>query len=347
VFFERVTVDGRQKGQVQFHGFGVLTGVTLVTQFHPATGDYFPNYRFEFCVFSLAEEGERFDWRWIDARRDPSAPLVSTLAVAPQSWRTWISNGHSSLERVRRNVLKSTIRRSVSQRPPAGSATAKALQSLYNRYSVDRKSFENVASYVTALHLRQDQTKYREGWVTPRGSDHGIDFVGRIEIGTGLGTTNLVLLGQAKCEKPSSPTGGNHIARTVARLRRGWLGAYVTTSFFSEAVQYEVAEDEYPILLINGSRVIELLELGKASAGFKTIDALLDAVDRRYLRMLSARPPESVLTDVSLGDGMELVATSSGEPTGYSSDSPQLSRVAEGPLFEYAAPQTRSAHRRR
>lgn len=62
VFFERATVDGRAKGQVVFHGFGVITSATLLTQCHPATGEYFPNYRFEFCVFALAESAEEFDW---------------------------------------------------------------------------------------------------------------------------------------------------------------------------------------------------------------------------------------------------------------------------------------------
>jgi hypothetical protein len=111
VFFERVAAEGRLKGQVQFHGFGVLTGVTLVTQFHPATGDYFPNYRFEFCVFSLAEEGEEFDWRWIDARRDPYLSLKDSLVHAPKSWRTWVAAGHASLERVRRNVLREALQK--------------------------------------------------------------------------------------------------------------------------------------------------------------------------------------------------------------------------------------------
>jgi hypothetical protein len=157
-----------------------------------------------------------------------------------------------------------------------------------------------------------------------------------------MGTTGLVLLGQAKCEKPSSPTGGNHIARTVARLRRGWLGAYVTTSFFSEAVQYEVAEDEYPILLIHGCRVIELLEISKAAAGFRTIDALLDALDRRYPRMLSARPPESVLTDVSTGEGPALLSEGGSDTHAYPFVKvPSISRVAERSGSRY---QNDSAH---
>ena len=50
---------------------------------------------------------------------------------------------------------------------------------------------------------------------------------------------------------------GTHIARTVAKLRRGWLGVYVTTSYFSDKVQIEILEDKYPILLINGKILSE------------------------------------------------------------------------------------------
>jgi len=42
-----------------------------------------------------------------------------------------------------------------------------------------------------------------------------------MDIGTGFGSAKLIVLGQAKCESLSSPTGGNHIARTVAKLKRG------------------------------------------------------------------------------------------------------------------------------
>jgi len=54
------------------------------------------------------------------------------------------------------------------------------------------------------------------------------------------------VLGQAKCQVLDRPTHGRDIARTVARLRRGRLGVYVTTSFFSSQTQREVIEDRYP-----------------------------------------------------------------------------------------------------
>ena len=52
VFFERVAVDGRVKGNVKFHGFGIIERAEVVTQFNPKIG-YFANYEFTYAVFSL------------------------------------------------------------------------------------------------------------------------------------------------------------------------------------------------------------------------------------------------------------------------------------------------------
>lgn len=72
-----------------------------------------------------------------------------------------------------------------------------------------------------------------------------------------MSALKIVILGQAKCEKPNTPTNGVHIARTVARLKRGWFGVYVTTSYFSKSVQVEVLDDQYPIMLICGKKLAE------------------------------------------------------------------------------------------
>lgn len=104
------------------------------------------------------------------------------------------------------------------------------------------------------------------------------------------------MLGQAKCEKLDSPTGGNHIARTVARLKRGWLGVYVTTSYFSESVQREVIEDNYPIVLIHGKRIAEeLSQLLHESETANTVNELLNEIDAQYASRIRRRRPDEVL----------------------------------------------------
>ena len=100
----------------------------------------------------------------------------------------------------------------------------------------------------------------------------------------------------AKCVSLSSPTHGNHIARTVARLKRGWVGVFVTTSYFSEAVQQEVIEDRYPIVLIHGRRIAEeVIKIVHDDDRYATVTELLDMLSSEYPSRIQQRQPEEIL----------------------------------------------------
>jgi len=296
--FRRVSVAARHKGNVMFAGLGVLERVELVTQFDQARKQTFTNYAFEFAVLGLQDQRDSVDWAWVSARRDPRATRSAAAALAPQAWRQWISAGPSSLARLRRHVLKSRVVPVADQCPgPSDQRLAATLETIYKFYDGRKSRFEALASRVTAFVLERSGAVYREGWVTPEGADHGTDFVGHLTIGSGFAATKVVVLGQAKCERPDSPTGGVHIARTVARLRRGWIGAYVTTSYFSERVQREVLEDQYPILLIHGLELATAVQtLVRETAATSVVDFLSD-LDATYEGMVSARRPEEILFD--------------------------------------------------
>jgi hypothetical protein len=94
-----------------------------------------------------------------------------------------------------------------------------------------------LAELVAEEILKGTARHYRRGCVTPPSGDGGADFIARMGVGSGFATTKLVVLGQAKCEGLGTATSGRDIARTVARLRRGWIGVYVTTSYFSRRAQ--------------------------------------------------------------------------------------------------------------
>jgi hypothetical protein len=103
------------------------------------------------------------------------------------------------------------------------------------------------------------------------------------------------VLGQAKCE--ARATGGLHLARTVARLRRGWLGVFVTAGYFSEPAQREVLDDQYPLVLVHGLRLAEeVLRMAFERHG-SDVTALLHAVDLGYRGRLQLRRPEEILWD--------------------------------------------------
>ena len=149
---------------------------------------------------------------------------------------------------------------------------------------------------IAARVIDREYGIYQKGWVTQGSGDGGADFIGKVTLGSGFSKVELIVLGQAKCEALNTPTGGNHIARTVARLKRGWLGVYVTTSYFSDSVQREVIEDKYPIILIHGRRIAEeVAKIVYESEEFESVNSFLVAMDKDYPTRLKQRQAEEVL----------------------------------------------------
>jgi hypothetical protein len=282
--------------RTQFLGFGIIRTAHRVTQLHK--GRSFTNYAFD-CVLFRGEESadgrEALGFEWIDARRDSSLTDTMANVAAPRSWRNWVEDGADSLTRpgVRRVVLREDVESYDDQVPPRDTKLGKVLDVVYRRYDGNYKhGFQALAALTTKLVVGGQDLAYHEGWVTPVGPDGGVDFVQRLDLGRGFSSTPLVVLGQAKCRKPWPRTGNGvsaeELARVVARLRRGWIGSYVTTSFFTEVAQRELVADEYPIILIPGRRVALAVETMRDSLGFATVDILLDWVDEAYQRLVAA-----------------------------------------------------------
>jgi hypothetical protein len=70
-----------------------------------------------------------------------------------------------------------------------------------------------------------------------------------------------------------------------------------TTSFFSEAVQREVLEDKYPILLINGLKVAQVVLQLVHDRGLPDVQSLLREVDAQYDSLVMQRGAEEILYD--------------------------------------------------
>lgn len=295
VFFERVSVEGRSYGNVKFQGFGVIEKAELVTQYNPGIG-YFTNYVFQFAVLSLSDEDEELQWEWINSRRDPSVSDVQSLKLAPLAWKKWVKFGNNKLESFRRRAALAKVESVEAQRPKLGTREFSALDVIYNFYSqAGKHRFELLASRVVMSHINSYGGTYSEGWVTRGSGDGGVDFVGKVRLGSGFAAVDVVVLGQAKCEAPDKPTNGNALARTVARLKRGWIGAYVTTSYFSKQSQLEVIEDSYPLLKISGKTLAEetlkLVERG----GYSSIQGYLEALEIEYPESIQNRRPDEIL----------------------------------------------------
>lgn len=296
VIFEGVKVDGRIKGNKKFAGLAVIERAELVTQYNPKIG-YFTNYVFQFAILSLTPEDEELDWRWINDRRNSDLPLDATLEYAPKSWLRWIKLGNEGVELVRRQVSTLRVENPEKQKPKPGSPEARALKDIYDFYSnhSSKHRFELLASLVVMDFVNSNGGTYRYGWITRGSGDGGVDFVGKVEIGTGFSAVQVLVLGQAKCEDPSKPTNGKDLARTVARLKRGWIGAYVTTSFFSSNSQKEIIEDDYPLIKINGLVLAQHAIRLKDAAGKKTLREYLQSIDEEYPEKIQQRRPEDIL----------------------------------------------------
>lgn len=294
--FEALPLDGRIKGQVIFHGFGAITKAELVVQRSGEDGPTFPNFVYDIALFNLDSENEEFPWSWINARRDPLIDVETSLVMAPESWKRWVRDGGNSIPTLRRNVITRNVVSEVMQRPTEGSQDHQILSEIYDHFSGRNHKFEVLAEFVTQLLFHEQGMHYVNGWITQGSGDGGFDFVGALDLDPfgPLKSSRQVILGQAKCEKLSKPTNGLHIARLAARLRRGWVGVYVTTSYFSIPVQREVLSDRYPILLVDGARLAALVRGHLQNSGVNLAD-FLSRITLDYEKKIRFQDPEMVL----------------------------------------------------
>ena len=247
---------------------------------------------------SLTREDEAFDWDWIRMRGDETVDKAACLEAAPWAWRQWVLDGNAAKDRVRRRVLRLKTASPAEQLPPKGSKYARILDEILDFYPGKRKHrFEALAELIAEEVLSSSGSAYKRGWITPRSSDHGADFIARLDLADGFARTPIVVLGQAKCEAGTGATSGRDLARTVARLRRGWLGVYVTTTYFSTLNQEELYEDEYPLVLINGRMVAEVVDRMVLRDGHGNLGTFLKTVDEAYENRVSARRPSEILAD--------------------------------------------------
>jgi restriction endonuclease Mrr len=169
------------------------------------------------------------------------------------------------------------------------------LQRLYTFFDGRKHAFELLAAQVSAQILGHSGARYHDGWLTRPGGDGGVDFVGRLDVGTAANNTPLVVLGQAKCIAPTSSISPDQVARVVARLRRGWIGVFVTTGAFSRQAQIEVIDDQYPLVLVDGRTLVEQVLRMAAADHNGDLDALLTSVTADYDLAITYRRPEEIL----------------------------------------------------
>ena len=198
--------DGRSlvKGHIEFCGAAIIERLEYVVQRDPETGRSFPNLMLDLAVIDLADTGDTLDMRWIDDRRDPTLDASQAARHAPASWMRWVKDGRAAIPRMRRRVVSSRVKSTEDQLPPADSAEMDLLYRLHSFFEGRKHAFELLAARVSAQILGGSGARYHHGWLTRPAGDGGVDFVGRLDVGTPANNTPLVVLGQAKCVAPTS-----------------------------------------------------------------------------------------------------------------------------------------------
>jgi hypothetical protein len=310
VIFEQTNeVLGKIKGYRKFRGYGIVTKVEIRQEYEPKTERVFSNYLFEITLFEVPPDG--LDWKWIYDRRDKQVDLKNLNKRAPKAWKDWVRNGFSAIERNRQKILHYEVATTNQQREELGKTHKTILDQVVNHYpkSVDKGRFEGLASLVASEYF--GSSNYERGWVTKHSGDMGVDFVGGLKIandhapnppGTILGNSKLVVIGQAKCrtsyESKNAEEDAKDIARVASRLHRGYLGVYVTTGVYKVSTQREVSIDKYPIILINGRQLADLLNLYSSRTG-KTIQTILNECDEWYENNRRDWPPTHILRELT------------------------------------------------
>lgn len=298
VLFRQVQVARSRSGFKEFCGYGVPTRLTLRTQREPRKASYFVNLAVELALFELSDSGGRLNWRWIDDRRDPSITAEDALAAAPPAWKRWVHG--EDVDRCRRRVVRERIIPRVTQ-TVSDEPDISILRKIHDHYQTRRTEFEGLAARIAARVIGE---RCQRKWVTRASRDGGYDFVCLLEVGEPKSRTAVVVLGQAKCVAPSRSIGPEDLARLVARLRRGWIGAFVTTGTFTDQAQEEVLVDNYPLLLISGLTVAQ--EVRKILSEGVTLEELFRAETEWYNS--NVRPWHPARAMEELNSGVEVPA---------------------------------------
>jgi hypothetical protein len=194
----------KHKGFVEFCGVAVIERLEHVVQRDPDSGRSFPNIVLDLAVMSV-DDGDQVDLRWIDDRRNPELTSEEALRFAPHSWLRWVDEGRTAIPLVRRRVLSSKVKSRAEQMPEIGSQEELALYEIYKFFDGKKHAFELLAARVASEVLQGSGSHYHAGWLTRAGGDGGVDFVGRLDVGSLGAARPLLSLGRRSVWRPDRP----------------------------------------------------------------------------------------------------------------------------------------------
>lgn len=247
-----------RKGIVKFNGLCVLDDLQIT--WFEQKGTPVKNYRF---VLKILDQ-DTVDVNWLHYRAN-NHELHLLNKNAPHVWKQYLKGKLLKLDIWSKKILTKE-----QQLPEIGTKDSDILDILHKQSPI---GFEAI---VVDLFKNLPNVSHKITRTRPT-ADGGFDFFGQFSIPYPI-NYEISFLGEAKKFGRNSPVQPKHVSRLVARLGRGQLGIFVTTSYYTRQTQKEVLEDNYPVKLFSGKDLVNILHELRLVENNKIKDEWLNSI---------------------------------------------------------------------
>ena len=229
-----------EKGWMTFNGLCVMKSLDLA--WFQDKGRPVQNYRATLSILDCNHISTDWltNWRTKDT-------IEERLEKAPQAWIDYIDGKQVKIMRAWSGRIKSKS----DQVPEPSSIEEHAINQLMQMdpFDFEKLTVELINEVGSGIVRDLEKTKDRQ--------DGGYDFVGTFVLPEPF-QYEIPFKGEVK--RHANAITPNHVSRLVARLDRGEYGVYITTSYFTKQAQEEVFELRYPVSLVYGNKLIEMIK---------------------------------------------------------------------------------------
>jgi len=231
-----------EKGYVQFNGLCVLEKLDIT--WFDDHGYPTPNYHAKLKILDCRDVATD----WLHHRVSQSE--IHNLDAHPDCPDAWRQYKKGNLKPI--NIWATQIKSKDDQLPEENSQDDSILKALNK---IDAFAFEKII--VSLFRQLKDITHQISG--TKKTGDGGFDFYGTFNLPRPL-NYKISFLGEVKRYGRNTAIDPKTLSRLVARLNRKEYGIFVTTSYFTPQAQKEVLSDAYPVHLISGQDLLNIMK---------------------------------------------------------------------------------------
>lgn len=194
----------------------------------------------------------------------------------PIVWKMWLKSGfYRPLQQEHRYCV-----RLPDMQLPTDDLSRAMLTTLYRYFSSQPYKFLHFAADVYAL----TDSKITLGCVRRHSSDGSYAISGEYRLGIDADPIQLAFLVEAKCYNPGIGTrkrksiGMKELLKMLSRLGNRRFGVMVTTSLVTQQAYEAIRKQNYPVIIIAGSDIIDIL----ISNNITSVEQLIDWLAKKY-----------------------------------------------------------------